>query len=474
MSSVLLVHESLLRSAWEQQDFQHENLRTTDGRPVQILDSGSSNADGGPDFRGALVRIGGTLYRGDVELHIDASSWVTHGHHNDAHYNQVILHVALVQRAPFTTLTQSKRSIPLLVLERPPIVPGTQQITKPPDLLPCGTLPLRVTPQQLQQCLRRLAHERLRIKVCWLKTRIEDIAHLRLDDAANRPFADAPLQSNLAVRAHWEQLLYEQLLDCLGYGKNRRPMTALARGMRLDILQQFSLSDTITMQALLFGSAGLLPSTRRLPDRDARRYVRSLRRRWREIRHAYTGPVLHEAEWLFFRLRPSNFPTVRLAAMVSLLPLLFGGTGIRRLLQTARARDRAGRELLHDFASHFLVKPEGFWKTHSHFHGIGEGRGAGIGKTRILDILINAIVPVLLLYASVFSDRLVRRNALRLYATMPLLQENTVTIRMRKGLVKGRFRIRNGWEQQGLLQLHNEYCAKRRCEECLVRKSAEP
>ncbi len=478
------ISEAVLRAAWQSQCLP-EPLFTTDGRPLEIKDSGTLNSDEGPDFQDARIRIGGTLYRGDVELHVDARSWATHGHESDVHYNCVILHVAF--RSPcHVTRTASGRVVPLLILPySPAIFPDVVQEKYLP-LLRCydwnATVPIPV----IRRWLRTVGRERLARKTARMESRLRELAlenrnALRepafsdLDACRSSPGPGASFsRRDFASIDLWEQLLYEGTMECLGFSKNRTPMLHLAQTLRLDFVRRYPLGDSCSMEAALFGASGLLPVQIDFPDEETRRYISTLSMRWVEIRRSWPRYCLHRAEWIFFRLRPVNFPTARLAVMSALLPKLFEGRGLRRLMDVARSPDCSGRGLARAMAAFFEAQPSDYWHSRCSFGpACGEG-GAVLGRDRMNDILVNAVVPLLLVFGCIFGDGKVRLAGLKLHAGMGLLQENSITRRMRIELVKQRFRITRATEQQALLQLHNAYCAKGRCCECGIGRCRIP
>ncbi len=472
------IPESVLHSAWEAQRFPVP-LFTTDGKRIEIIEKGTLNSDEGPDILDALIRIGGTVYRGDVELHVDARSWTAHGHEEDAHYNCVILHVAF--RSPgHLTRTASGRIVPLLILEYSPTsFPGESSRDYLP-LLRCYDTNQAIPVPVIRRWLRTVGRERLLRKAVRTEARLRELA-LERRNALREP---SPFESNdggflpnpepsflrrdFASPALWEQLLYEGTMECLGFSKNRTPMLRLAQSLRLDFIRQYPLGDVCAMEAILFGASGLLQGQNDIGDEETAQYISALLVRWETIRRSWPRYCLHPAEWIFFRLRPVNFPTARLAVMAALLPKLFEGNGIRRLLEFARSPHQSGREFLRSFAALFQVQTSDYWHTRCLFGpACGDG-GAILGRDRINDILVNTLVPLFLVYASIFGDGRVRLAGLKLHAGIPRLQENRITQRMRQELVKERFRVSSAADQQALLQLHNAYCLKGRCEECEI------
>ena len=462
------IPERFLRYIWQHQVFSSP-LFTSDGARVVVRFPGSANPDGGPDFTGASIRIGHVLYRGDVELHVRASSWRAHRHWADPHYNRVILHVVLLPGEGSPPRTSSGRIVPLLVLF-PFVDPllykrwgnGSGSETVPPSR--CRgrdrVLPLHL----LRRRIRLLGRRRIEMRVRALGKRLRWL--IEECEAGS----EDPLRHEEQIHTGaWEQLLYECLLEGMGFAKNRSTFLALARSVSLSLLKAHGLSDARTMQALLFGAAGLLPPMRRLREKESRAYVRTLRRRWRILRAGLRVPLLNEGDWLFFRLRPVNFPTARLAAFCFLLPAVFTGHPLDRILRILRQGGATPRVQRSALVSMFTFSPEGFWSRHIHFRGIHTGGGIALGHARVDELIVNGIVPLLLLHARVYPDAGLRQKAIRLLRGLPSARENNVTRLVKAALMGskgGKTALGSPLEHQGLLHLYRVYCSRLRCGCC--------
>ena len=490
--TVIDVPESLLRTIWRRQRFTTTRLTTSAGALVSILSPGTLNTDAGPDFLDARIRVGRVTYSGDIELHRDAASWQSHRHDKDPHYNRVILHVVLTADEPApVAVTASRRPVPLLILHPfldPELFSQLQSSLFDDEgqrihTLPCAPWNKHVPAVTITQLLRRLARDRIEMKLSRLDDRLRQLVN------ESRKFVREPYpryygspgeippphaeytRKDFAPKILWEQLLYEALMESLGYSKNREPFRVLSSSIRLEHLRAHRLSDTETMMALLFGAAGLLPSSRGLAEKESRLYVRSLRKRWKELRPLVRVPLVHSGEWMFFRLRPVNFPTARLAAFCYLLPSLFGDESFRQIVSVFKEEPSgasARRKRLHDL---FAFEPEGFWRNHYHFRGTRETGRIAIGAGRVDDMIVNAVVPVALLYGRIFADQAVRSGALDLFERMPPLQENSITRAVQRQLPNSSGLPGSALLQQGAIQLYRCYCSQRRCAECAIGKT---
>ncbi len=275
--------ETEIHRIWEHGFPLKTPLCTSDGLSVRIFSPGRANRDGGPDFTGARIQIGGRLYAGDVEIHLTPQDWRRHGHHTDPHYNGVILHVVIdADRFAPPTRTASKRTVPLLILRpyfhetAPPTrcFPAGRTSAAGSPRLPCAGSPVAVPSAILHKRLLRLGWERLKRRSHELEDRLRRIL---LEE--HGPAYDA---HELLSESAWRQLFYEGVMEGLGFAKNRKAFRALAESVPLQLLQNFRLQDNEVMQAILFGAAGLLPSSRGLPHKENRILVRRLRSRWRD------------------------------------------------------------------------------------------------------------------------------------------------------------------------------------------------
>ena len=484
-----LFPEHLLRIVWQEQSFAAAHLRTSDGKPVTILSPGTFNTDAGPDFIDARIRIGNTLYRGDVELHSDAAEWYRHNHESDPHYNRVILHVVMTaEDLSIPARTSTLRPIPLLVLH--PYLDervrsrwsddAPESKSEQSHSLRCNGLNDGISASLMARWVMSLATERLELKVRRIEERLKQI----IDDRRSivrEPYPryyGNPDEIPLPQRAYshkdfldkriWEQALYEGIMEGFGYAKNREPFLALAQSMQLDILRRHDLRDRHMMMALLFGSAGLLPSTRTLKEKESRAYVRPLRGTWKTFRKTFRAATLNEADWLFFRLRPGNFPTARLASMCLLLPSLFGENGFRRLIGIFKDVSLTAKKRTEALHTLFLFEPDEYWSRHYHFKGAAGRSGITIGTDRINDVIVNTIIPTVLLYARLFKDNPVRAHARAVLTSLGASQDNSTLRMMESQLTKRKIRVTSSLQQQGLLQLYKFYCAPVRCAECRI------
>jgi uncharacterized protein DUF2851 len=501
-SNSCTISERFFRQTWIHQQFRLSDLRTVDGRPVNILSPGKLNTDGGPDFRGARIRIGGVLYGGDVELHRRYREWVEHRHNRDPKYNSVILHVVLQgdsRKAP--PLTRSLRSIPVLILGGylTPCAVSTRNTSIPgegAERLPrirCFGLNDSVETARLKSWLLRLASDRADLKIRRFAERLRELAgDQRLQVGEHRseygelPFGlhagelPEPEEEYGAIdfsrEALWEQLMYEGIMEALGYGKNQGLFLRLARNLTLRLIAGNFMpagpgDGAPKLEAALFRISGLLNPPPSTSEKESARYMKLLRNLWTLCGDCYTGEMIGAGEWQFFRLRPENFPTLRLAGAARLIPRLIRKDFFGYMLQIVRSDVLAVRQR-YAILENLLTVPAGpFWSTHYRF---GERAGKGvktlIGKGRAAEIIINSIIPICLLHARIYKDAMLEEGASMLSGECPPAIENGATSAIGNQLIKGRFALDSALLQQGALHLHKFYCTEERCSECEVGK----
>lgn len=286
------VPEALVHDLWQQQRFDTENLTTTDDATVSVLNPGEPNTDAGPDFRNAHVRIDDMDWRGHVEIHTTSGGWFEHEHHTDPRYDSVVLHVTLHADMWTGGLLRSDQSpLPEIVLYPRLKTPlrellHTFHTRTDDDTLPCASRWDEVPANTRWEWIHQLTRERM--------ARKRD----RLPTSADKSL---------------EAALHERLFAGLGYSKNDAPMSTLAE--RIPPAPLRALETPRDREALLLGTAGLVPDPGDLldADRTTADYAMDLRDRFRRLQVDLDVAPMSPTAWTFFRLRPNNFPPLRIA-----------------------------------------------------------------------------------------------------------------------------------------------------------------
>ena len=434
------VPEALVQDIWHAQRFDSAALVTSDGAPITIINPGTLNTDSGPDFTGAHLRIGDTDWRGDVEIHTTSNGWFHHKHHLDPAYNGVVLHVTLC--ADIWTgglLRADGHPIPELILYPHLDTPLRhllyQFYTKPTGTIPCADGWPQVPETVREPWIQELAAERMQAK----KDRLA-ATYLHIPDL--------------------DTLLHERLFAALGYAKNDDAMTALARRLPPAIVRR--LNDPLDLEALHLGVAGLLPAPADLLDSDRATadYAMDLRDRFDRLQLQSEIPVMERTAWRFFRLRPANFPPLRIAQAVALFRpgRLMHRDPLGQLARAARAEGpvKALRAALY-------AKPGAFWTTHVRLEKTTKPRDPGIGTSRLDALIANAVVPVLLLHAEQTSDPALEAAVFDVLRRLPPEQDEIMRRFTALGTKPG-----DAWTAQGLHQLYRTRCSEARCLTCAI------
>lgn len=420
LSSV--IPEAFLHFLWHTKRFDQKELRTTEGLPVQLIDSGQWNHHAGPDFLHARVRIDDTLWVGNVEMHLNASDWLQHRHQEDPAYENVILHVVLVEDVPI--FRRSGDRIPCVELSgRIPagLLRKFRQLRHTLAFVPCQAELPEVSPLILQSWLDRLAVERLEAKTVQLEECLE------------------------ACRHDWEEMVYREVGRCLGYSVNSQPFAWLTAQLPLSIVRRYR-DRPLSLEALVFGQAGFLER------HFVEEYPQQLQREYRFLQKKHHLQPLDPAVWKFARMRPANFPTLRLAQLAALL--------LHRQHWLANLLDADSPEAIADF---FEAETNPYWHWHYRFEQSGKSppRHAGLGM--VGRQIVNVIAPVLFLYGQRKEQKRLQQRALDLLEALPPEDNRIIRYWRQLGIMPA-----TAFHTQALLQLKEHYCSRQRCLECAV------
>jgi len=441
------ISESFLAQVWRQQLAGREPMVTAGGDTVEVLHPGRPTNDCGPDFRDALIAInGGRPLQGDVELHVNARDWRAHGHHRDPNYDRVILHVALQSNGILASPLCSGGRAPVVALGRS--LNGSMEevrraLCQPPfGEEPCYQAFLRLGENDVTQAVEEAGDERFHHKARRVEAALTD----------REP----------------DQVLYEGLMRALGYSQNKEPFEKLARMLPLTAIKESAEGgDCVRIQALMLGTAGLLPSQRAVSDESRDRSdaneteAEELERIWISAGQAQ---AVKASEWRFHGIRPENSPTRRIVAASHLLThhrgeLLQSILPIMNRLPLANVQDNLERSL--------RVQVSGYWASHSDFGAASGWCPALIGQSRARDIIVNVVLPFCFAWAHISGQEWLRELSLGLYENHPGLEENWITRHMKaKAFGDGGARMDSARWQQGLIQLHEACCAGHRCHDC--------
>jgi Protein of unknown function (DUF2851) len=405
--------EDFLHYAWRYRRFQISDLYSTQGQRIEVLHPGEYNRNAGPDFSNARLRIDDVLWAGNVELHLRSSEWYRHSHQEDPAYANVVLHVVLDEDLPVFN-AQGQR-IPCLELRKlldPTALRGYHYLLQQPTWIPCQTLWPQVPELTKTLWLERLLVERLEAKT----------------DVVQRIFT--------CNRGDWEETCYQILARAFGVKVNADPFEELSRH-RDNLLQ---------IEALLFGQAGLLEGMYH------EKYPRQLQQEARFLRHKYDLKPMLGVAWKFLRMRPANFPTVRLAQFAA---LVYRGEHLFSRILAAQELD--------EFRHLLLGRPSPYWSNHYHFDQPTRHQSKPPGETFFQLLIINAVAPLLFFYGTYHQDAAYCERAMHLLESLPPEDNHLIAGWRQLGC-----QTLNAGDSQALLHLRSAYCEQKRCLECAV------
>lgn len=414
--------EAFLHYIWKLKLFDFSNLTTTEKESIEIIKVGTHNHHAGPDFSNARIRIGKTLWAGSVEIHKKSSDWTKHQHQQDAAYQNTILHVVYEYDTPAYRPTGNS-PIPTLVLKnRIPqqYLQRYWQLLNNNSWVPCAAQ-LPKLPAINSLWLDRMAAERLEYKYKAIKLDLEQTQY------------------------NWETVFYRFLARSFGLQQNTAPFEALAKSLPLLILAKHK-QQLHQLEALIFGQAGFLTTA----PKDA--YTKTLQKEYRFLQKKYQLTGLLASSWKFGRMRPANFPTIRLAQFATLIHQskhLFS-----KILET---------EEVQALRSMFSIQLGGYWNTHYQLDEPSIFRRKQLGKRSVDLILINTIAPFLFSYGRYKGDERYQQRALQLLESLQPEQNALVNTWKSLGLT-----AKNAQDSQALIQLKKTYCDAKRCLRCAI------
>ena len=414
------MNEALFQFIWQYSLYQPTGLQTAAGEPLMVVHPGKLNRDAGPDFLEGKVKIGNTTLVGNIELHIKSSDWLRHGHQNDDAYKRLILHVVYEDDAK-----GAAGDTPVLELKghiQPHIFSQYAALVTEVKQLPCAGQHQKVREITKESWLTRLLAERWEQKL-----------------------ADWNLLLELSAE-DWRNLLYWRMAANFGFKTNATPFLMLAQSLPLNIPTRHK-DNLLQIEALFFGQAGML-------DGDFKDdYPRELQKEYDYLKKKYQLQPIPAHLWKFLRMRPANFPTIRIAQFAALVH-----KSIHLFSQIIEMHT------VKEIAPLLDVKASSYWDTHFQFDVAQEQKTVkSLGTSSVQNIVINTIAPIQFLYAARQDTDKLRERSLQLLEAVPAEKNNITRL-----WAENDWQPANAAQSQALLQLYNNYCSQKRCLECTI------
>ncbi|MES2432092.1 MAG: DUF2851 family protein [Bacteroidota bacterium] len=409
--------ERLLQYIWQFQYFNKNKLSTIENELVEIIRPGSLNNNQGPDFLNAQIRINNTVWAGNIELHIKSSDWLLHKHSSDKNYQNIILHVVwendidLDERFPVITL-QDKVS--KLLLNKYDDLMDTHAF------IACENAAGSIDRLTWQSWKERLLIERLEQRSAVI------FQHLSKNNY------------------HWEETFWWLIARNFGIKVNADAFEQIANSLSINILAK-NKNQIHQVEALLFGQAGLLNTD------FEEKYPQMLKKEYAFLAKKYSLESI-KIPLHFLRMRPSNFPTIRLAQLAALIHKS------QHLFSAIKEIDS-----YNEVALLLNITANDYWHYHYMFDEPSGYKEKNIGKQMINNIMINTIAPILFGYGQYHNKPKHKLKVLEWLERMPA-ENNSIT----NAFIKLNITNKNAFDSQALIQLKNEYCNNKRCLECSI------
>lgn len=415
------MNEFFLQFLWRHRLFDAESLRTTQGVPIEVISPGFQNSDAGPDFFNARLKIGNTTWAGNVEVHWRSSDWNKHKHQENSAYDNVILHVVKEDDGPVRNT--KGEPVECTCLQYPVVLEENyRKLLRATSWIPCVDSIHRVPAITLQMRYHALLVERLQQKTAEIICQLEN------------------------NKNDWNETFYQFLARNFGFKINAVPFELLAKAVPLSVLAKHK-NDLFQLEALLFGSAGLLNAELIGDD-----YFLALRKEFSFLYQKYQLKPIEAHLWKFLRLRPVNFPTVRIAQFAKLIhqsTALFS-----RLIEM---------DQLAEVHKLFQLETSDYWDTHYKFNKTSQKQAKHLGESSFYNLVINTVVPFLFVYGDYYQKQHLKDRALDYLEQIPAEANSIISNWNQLGISAS-----SAFDSQALIQLKNSHCNGKKCLNCPV------
>lgn len=414
------MHEEFLHYIWKHKLYSYKNLKTECNQELEVIHPGDYNSNAGPDFFNAKIKLGTTVWAGNVELHTKASDWSLHQHQTDKAYNNVILHV--VDEVDDEVRNEQGIVIPAFQLKySSAILSEYHSLKLTENFIPCSDKICKVNSFEISMWMQRMLIERLEDKM----KSIQKI----LSQSIN----------------NWDEVFYRVLFRSFGQGVNGDPFEMLANSISLSVLLKYC-GDLSLVEALLFGQAGFLEG------KFGDEYALKLQKDYRYIKQKHQLTPIKNHLWRFLRLRPANFPTIRISQLANLLVKFKGVFG--ELINASSTSD---------LENSLTANTSAYWQSHYVFEKESKRRAKKLSKSSIQIIILNTIIPYLFTYGRIRNEEAFENKALKWLSELKV-EENTIVRQWKMNEIA----VKSAGDSQALIYLFNNYCKHKRCLYCRI------
>lgn len=429
--------EKLLQYCWKHRILPEGELRTADGESIEIVDTGLLNTDAGPDFFNARLRIGGRLWAGNVEIHIRRNDWYAHGHDRDAAYDNVILHVVDAQSngpadADSAIRTREGRILPEVKISVPEEIRANyRELLSEDSYPPCYKIIPNVTPLSMHSWMAALQTERLKQKTEAIAERVS------------------------MLKGDWEHAYFITLARSYGFGSNSDALEQWARNMPMTSVAHHR-DNLFQIESIFFGQAGMLNIAtvreRLQLETAADEYFQRLQSEYEYLKHKFQMTDKYAPQWKYMRMRPQNFPTIRIAQLARLY--YERRTSLSQLIEC---------DTIDKLRKMFHCGVSDYWQTHYTFGHESQPSAKQLSAASISLLMINCAIPMIFAYGRQTGSEALCNRALDLLESLP--PENNTITRMWKQVG---LESRSAGDTQALIQLKKQYCDRKDCLQCRI------
>ncbi|SHL09396.1 DUF2851 family protein [Xylanibacter ruminicola] len=420
--------EQLLHYVWKHKLYPLKELKTSDGQQVEVIDPGLHNRNAGPDFFNAKIRIGTTMWVGNVEIHDKASDWYQHGHDKDSHYDNVVLHVAGLLDTE--VMKSNGQYVPQMLLSVPDdVMQHYDELQKTDEYPPCYKVIPDLSSLIIHSWMAALQTERLEQKTEAIRKRAE------------------------MCNGSWEDAYFVTLARNYGFGINGDVFEQWAYNMPLSAVAHHR-DDLFQIEAIFMGQAGLLEldSIPEYYQKEALNdgYFAKLRNEYQYLAHKFSMKPIDFKLWRFLRLRPQNFPHIRISQLANLY--YQQKAGLSQLVEC---------DTLDELKSVLSSQVTPYWETHYTFGSTSSKNEKHLSYGSLNLLMINTAIPMLFAYGRHTTKEVLCDRAFDFLEQIKA--ENNYIIRMwqQVGLP-----VKTAGDSQALIQLKKEYCDKKDCLRC--------
>lgn len=416
------MQEDFLHHIWKFKLYDFRDLTTVQGLPIKVISPGWHNHDAGPDFLNARVEIDGIQWIGNVEIHCHSKDWVKHNHHLDPAYSNIILHVVFDFDDQITE--SGLNEIPTLSLKNrihEEMFERYVQFLNTDQWIPCEKLIRNVDRIHFEMWIERLLIEKIESKTALILNRLEQNTF------------------------NWEQTFYEFLASNFGFKINNIGFEMLAKSLPVKFINKHK-NSLFQVESLLFGQAGMLEND------FVDEYPKKLKVEYQFLKNKFKLTPIEMRLWNYLRLRPNNFPTIRLAQLATLL------NQSQSLFSSALYADS-----IKELYQLFKTNTSPYWDNHFQFDELSSFSSKKIGHQSIDLLIINTVIPFQFLYGKLHDDKDLMNKSLQFMDAING-EKNSITL----GFNNIGITTKTAYRTQALLHLKKHYCDNKRCLDCAI------